>query len=98
MIPEGGKRKRSGRLSSRDISLRKSTRRSQGKFMLEIIEKLTSIIRLQTEIIDLAITLLLQHVSTEDETLGEILTQREFVKALQTEIEADPLKDEGLPF
>lgn len=62
--------------------------------MIELLNKQTQIIHLQADIIDEAITLLLQHVQTDDEALGEILMQRELIK----EIEADPLEDAGLPF
>lgn len=66
--------------------------------MLKMIEALIEVIRMETEIIDHMFSLLLQHVSTEDEGMKKILDEIKGVVDLKKEIEADPLNDEGLPF
>ena len=65
--------------------------------MIEIVSKLTKIIEEEAEIIDDMFLLLLQHVSTEDEGMKEIINKIESVTELKA-ISADPLEDEGLPF
>ena len=65
--------------------------------MIEIVSKLTKIIEEEAEIIDDMFLLLLQHVSTEDEGMKEIIDKIESVTELKA-ISADPLEDEGLPF
>lgn len=65
--------------------------------MVEIVNKLTEIIKEEAEIIDEMFLLLLQHVSTEDDAMKEIIDKIEDVAELK-EVCADPLEDEGLPF
>ena len=97
MIPEDGRKKRSETLSREDGSRQKSTKKSQAKSMVEIVNKLTEIIKEEAEIIDEMFLLLLQHVSTEDDAMKEIIDKIENVAELK-EVCADPLEDEGLPF
>ena len=98
MIPEDGIKKRLKKQWPSDGSRQRNMKKSRERAMIEITGKLTSIIQMQTEIIDKAINLLLMHVNTDDVALGNILTQHEYVKAMQIEVEADPLNDVGLPF
>lgn len=65
--------------------------------MIEIVSKLTEIIKEEAEIIDDMFLLLLQHVSTEDEGMKEIIDKIDSATELKA-ISADPLDDVGLPF
>lgn len=60
--------------------------------ILEQIEKLTQVIRLETEIIDEMFVLLLQHVSTEDEGLIKIMEKMRDVEELE-ELDELPFGD-----
>lgn len=66
--------------------------------MIETVEKLTEIIQLEAKIIDDMFLLLLQHISTEDAGMIDVIEKIEDAAEMQHEIEADPLEDEGLPF
>ena len=60
--------------------------------ILEQIEKLTQVIRLEPEIIDEMFVLLLQHVSTEDEGLIKIMEKMRDVEELE-ELDELPFGD-----
>ena len=66
--------------------------------MIETINKLTKAIRLEAEIIDKAFSLLLQHVSTEDSAMKEIIDKIETAEELMKECNPDPLDDAEYPF
>ena len=66
--------------------------------MIETVEKLTKVIRMEAEIIDEMFLLLLQHIPTEAAEMKEILDRIETVAELKHSCAPDPLDDEGLPF
>ena len=53
--------------------------------MLETVDRLSEIIKIQSDIIDGLFTLALQHVTTEDETLGSIMEDMELAGTMRRE-------------
>lgn len=58
--------------------------------MLETVDRLSEIIRIQSDVIDGLFTLALQHVSTEDDTLADILEDMETAAELRKELDKPP--------